>query len=127
MYLSWVAQSGISVDLVILRSKRTPWMTDALAAASGGSGSFSPAVTAVSGNYNGMSTDNFVAATGGALGITVALPASPGTNQIFGVQKVDSGVGAVTVTGGGSGTVTLTNQWDGITYYWTGSVWVPWA
>lgn len=128
MFISWTAQPGVSVDLVFHRSKCTPWMTDALAAGSGSGGSFTAAVTAVSGNYQGLSTDNMISATGGAGGISVAVPiAASGIGQIFSVQKVDSGAGAVTVTGGGSGTIVLNNQWDSISYYWNGSVWVPWA
>lgn len=128
IFITWTAQAGVSVDLVFLKSKSTPWMTDAIPASSGGgSGSFIPAVTPVTGNYQGLNTDNFVPVTTGASAVSVAVPVSPVVNQIFGVQKVDSGAGAVTVTGGLLGNVVLNNQGDSVTFYWSGTAWIPWA
>lgn len=127
LYITWTAQPGISVDLVFLKSKTTPWMTDGIQATSSGGSSFSPAVTPVTGNYTGLSTDNFIPVTTGAGAVAVGVPITPATNQIFGVQKVDTGAGAVTVTGGLLGSVILNNQGDGVTFYWSGAAWVPWA
>lgn len=77
-------------------------------------------VQAPSTNYNVLSTDSVILATGGAGGINVNLPAPAGVGAgtMYGVKKVDAGAGAVTIVPGagtidGGASVALATQNQG--------------
>lgn len=127
-YFTWAAQSGISVDIVFLKSKSTPWMTDALITTSGGGGGgVTLTVNPQTANYNVLATDNAIPvnATGG--NVTIALGAGTTTGQVVIVNKTDTSANTVTVTGGLLGSVVLNNQGDAISFYFDGTAWNPWA
>jgi hypothetical protein len=66
--------------------------------------------------------------TGGVAGITLAMPpAASLAGQTVKLIKVDTGVGAVTLTGGESGTYALTNHRQFVNYESDGSVWNVWG
>lgn len=129
MYITWTAQAGVSVDLVFLKSRATPWMTDGIAPNQSGIGPLfnTNAITFASTPYTGAATDNFVSAdaTGGNIAVTTP-PAKNG--QTFEVVKKDATANTVTVTGmNGGGTITLRNQNDSISLWSDGTAWYPYA
>jgi len=75
--------------------------------------------------------DRVIAATGGAGGITLALPqASTVPYKTYTVVKTDSGAGAVTLDGygaetiNGAATYALAAQWNRVTVWCDGSQWI---
>lgn len=85
---------------------------------------------AVSSNDDLDSDDQVVAATGGAGGITLTLPAVASSQyKVFHVVKVDAGAGAVTLDGNasetinGSTTYALSSQYDAVTIWCDGTEW----
>lgn len=131
MYFTWTAQAGVSVDLVFLRSKMTPWMTDAFTnSGGGGNPSFTAntnAITFAQSPYTGVLTDNFVVAdaTGGNIAVTTP---TPNNGQIFGVTKKDSTASTVTISGmNGGGSIVLHSQNDSVTLWSDGATWYPFA
>lgn len=67
--------------------------------------------------YDVGSTDLYLNAVGGALGITLTLDPDPTDGQTHEIWKNDAGIGAVTIDGGslninGSGTLALALQYD---------------
>ena len=76
-----------------------------------------------------------IAATGGASGITLTLPAvADAQHKVYKIMKVDGGAGAITIDGHGSETIngattiTLSAQYDGVTLHCPGTAWLAfWA
>jgi hypothetical protein len=75
--------------------------------------------------------DRVIAATGGAGGITLTLPAVASMQyKTFTVVKVDSGAGAVTLDGSGAETINgaatyaLATQWTKVTVWCDGAQWI---
>lgn len=131
LYISWTAQPGVSVDLVILRSKMTPWMTDSFTnSGGGGNPSFTANTNAInfaSSPYTGQLTDNFVSADATGGNIVVTTPTAT-NGQIFGVTKKDATANTVTISGmNGGGSIVLHNQNDSVTFWSDGSTWYPFA
>lgn len=83
-------------------------------------------VTAITANYSVLTTDNMIPADSTSGAITVTLTGSV-TGQFISVQKINSGANTVTVTNGLLGSVVLNNQGDAISFYYSGSSWIPWA
>jgi hypothetical protein len=75
--------------------------------------------------------DRIIAATGGAGGITLTLPAVASMQyKTFTVVKVDAGAGAVTLDGSGAETINgattyaLAAQWNRVTLWCDGAGWI---
>lgn len=76
-----------------------------------------------SGNITSSAANNvFVTATAGASGITIAMPAATIAGQRITVIKIDSAVGAVTITGA-IATYYLTNQYQYVVFESDGTNW----
>lgn len=131
MYITWAAQPGVSVDLVFLRSKRTPWMTTSALEGSGGNATvIGGAVIPEAASFSVTNLGTFYPSDATAGAITATLPPAGtafGSGQIVSIQKVDSGGNPVTVHGGILGDVVLNNQGDSVTFYYTGTSWVAFA
>jgi hypothetical protein len=87
-------------------------------------------ITALSANTTLDATHDHIAATAGAGGITLTLPAAASSNGfIYTIKKVDSAVGVVTVDGNASETIDgsltylLSNQYQFVTISCDGSTW----
>lgn len=129
MFFTWGAQTGISVDLVFLRSKRMPWMMTGVGSSSSSGGPVVGGVAAESTNFTVNNLATFYPVTAGSA-ITATLPpggTAAGPGQIAVITKVDSSGNAVTVTGGLLGNVVLNNQGDSISFYYSGAAWIPFA
>lgn len=124
VFLVWAAQAGVSVDFIFLKSRKTPWMTTAAALGGSSGGGITGTVAAKSANFT-TDTNNFFPTDATAGNITAALAASGNVGQQVSINKIDGTVNTVTVTGGLTGNVVLNFQGDSITYYWSGSAWVP--
>jgi hypothetical protein len=88
------------------------------------------AITAVSGNYSALDTDEMLECTAGAGGFTLTLPTAVGRGEkIFEFKRIDAGIGNVTMDGAGSETIdgtttyVLTKQWQLLIIYADGANW----
>lgn len=115
LFLSWPAQPGVSVDLVIHRSKFLPWMTDDIDA-SAATVFGAPANTlATNGNASPAASYNVIFATGPG---TIALPNANAFLQAMAVVNVGGGLITVQLGSGnldGQASLPLTNTGDSFT------------
>ncbi len=129
LFLKWGSQPGVSVDLVILRSKRIPWMTTGVNSSGGTSGAMESPVQTVDFTVADIFIFYPVDASLGNVSSTLP-PGGPGLGStLVTFIKVDNSANTVTIIGGLAGTVTLNFKGDAVSFYWSPGVntWIAYA